>query len=257
MRIAVISDVHGNMTALEAVVADRKTVGADLVVHGGDLAANGSRPDQVIDSIQAFGWRGVRGNTDEMLWRPELYEESLHKHPSRRGLRQVLFSECAPATRELVGDARLDWLRTQPTQWQGNGVAVMHASPDDLWRAPLIDATDAELIAVFGSLRAETVVYGHIHRPFVRRLRRLVVANSGSVSLSYDGDTSASYAVYDDGSVTVRRVAYDVEQEIRELHAVGYPRADLAQFHSAVRQIRATVVICEAHQGRSLIATQS
>ena len=137
MRIAVISDVHGNMTALEAVVADLKTVGADLVVHGGDLAANGSRPDQVIDSIQAFGWRGVRGNTDEMRWRPELYEESLRKHPPRRGLRQVLFSECAPATRELVGDARLDWLRTQPTQWQGNGVAVMHASPGDLWRAPL------------------------------------------------------------------------------------------------------------------------
>jgi putative phosphoesterase len=226
MRIAVISDVHGNMTALEAVVADLKTVGADLVVHGGDLAANGSRPEQVIDSIQAFGWRGVRGNTDEMLWRPELYEESLRKHPSRRGLRQVLFSECAPATRELVGDARLDWLRTQPTQWQGNGVAVMHASPGDLWRAPLIDATDEELIAVFGSLRAEAVVYGHIHRPFVRRLRRLVVANSGGVSLSYDGDTRASYAVYDDGSVAVRRVAYDVEQEIRELHAVGYPRAD-------------------------------
>jgi putative phosphoesterase len=226
MRIAVISDVHGNLTAFDAVVADLKTVGADLVVHGGDLASHGSRPGNVIDAIQTFGWHGVRGNTDEMLWRPELYGESLRKYPSRRGLRQVLFSEFAPATRELIGDARLDWLKTQPTEWQANAVTVMHASPGDLWRAPLIDATDAELIAVYGPSHADTVVYGHIHRPFVRRLASLLVANSGSVSLSYDGDTRASYAVYDDGSVTVRRVAYDVEREIRELHAVGYPRAD-------------------------------
>ena len=214
------------MTALDAVVADLKTVGADLVVHGGDLAANGSRPDEVIDSIRAFGWRGVRGNTDEMLWRPELREELLHKHPSRHGLRQVLFNECAPATRELIGDARLNWLRTQPTQRQAEGIAVMHASPGDLWRAPLIDATDAELIAVFGSLHADTVVYGHIHRPFLRRLGHLVVANSGSVSLSYDGDQRAAYFLYDDGAVAVRRVAYDIEQEVKELHSVGYPRAE-------------------------------
>jgi len=225
MRIAVISDLHGNMTAFEAVVADLKSVGADLVVHGGDLAANGSRPDEVIDLIRVFGWHGVRGNTDEMLWRPELREELLRKHPSRHGLRQVLFNECAPATRELIGDARLNWLRTQPTQWQAEGIAVIHASPGDLWRAPLIDATDAELLAVFGSLHADTVVYGHIHRPFLRRLGRLVVANSGSVSLSYDGDPRAAYAVYDHGGVAVRRVAYDIEQEVKELHAVGYPRA--------------------------------
>jgi putative phosphoesterase len=226
MRIAVISDPHGNMTAFEAVVADLKRVGPDLVIHGGDLAANGSRPHDVIDSIRAFGWQGVRGNTDEMLWRPELRDELLRKHPSRHGLRQVLFDECAPATRELIGDARLDWLKTQPMQCQVEGISVMHASPGDLWRAPLIDATDTELIAVFGSLSARTVVYGHIHRAFIRGAGPLVVANSGSVSLSYDGDPRAAYAVCDGGSVAVRRVAYDIEQEVKELHAVGYPRAD-------------------------------
>jgi putative phosphoesterase len=226
MRIAVISDLHGNMTAFEAVLADLNTVAADLVVHGGDLAANGSRPDEVIDAIRGLGWPGVRGNTDEMLWRPELGEEFLRKRPSRHGLRQVLFNECAPATRELIGDARLDWLKTQPREWEAARIAVMHASPDDLWRAPLIDATDGELLAVFGSLPTDTVVYGHIHRAFVRRPGHLLVANSGSVSLSYDGDPRAAYAVYDDGTVTVRRVAYDIEQEVNELHTVGYPRAD-------------------------------
>lgn len=190
------------------------------------MAANGSRPAEVIDAIEGLGWPGVRGNTDEMLWRPELGEESLRKHPSRGGLRHVLFNECAPATRELIGDARLDWLKTQPTEWRAEGIAVMHASPGDLWRAPLIDATDAELCAVFGSLQVDTVVYGHIHRAFVRRLEHLVIANSGSVSLSYDGDSRAAYIVYDDGDVAIRRVAYDVEEEIKELKTVGYPRAD-------------------------------
>jgi len=214
------------MTAFEAVLADLNTVGADLVVHGGDLAANGSRPDEVIDAIRELGWPGVRGNTDEMLWRPELGEESLRTKPSAHGLRQVLFNECAPATRQLIGDARLEWLKTQPSEWQAGSIVVMHASPGDLWRAPLIDATDGELLAVFGSLPADTVIYGHIHRAFVRHPGHLLVANSGSVSLSYDGDPRAAYVVYDAGTVTVRRVAYDIEREVRALHAVGYPRAD-------------------------------
>lgn len=55
MRVAVLSDIHGNLTALEAVVADLKTIGADLVVHGGDLVANGARPAQVVDIIREFG----------------------------------------------------------------------------------------------------------------------------------------------------------------------------------------------------------
>jgi len=69
MRLAVISDIHGNLTALEAVIADLKTVEVDLVAHGGDLVANGARPAQVIDIIRELGWPGVCGNTDEMLWR--------------------------------------------------------------------------------------------------------------------------------------------------------------------------------------------
>lgn len=145
MRLAVLSDIHGNLTALEAVVADLKTMGVDSVVHGGDLVASGARPAQVVDIIRESGCPGICGNTDEMLWRPELLAELELKAPSKHGLRRVLFNDIAPATCELLGEERVAWLRSFPTQWSGQGVTVVHASPDNLWRAPLANASDNDL----------------------------------------------------------------------------------------------------------------
>lgn len=71
MRIAVLSDIHGNITALEAVLADLRTLTPDLFVHAGDLADSGSSGADVVDCLQNLGCQGVLGNTDEMLIRPE------------------------------------------------------------------------------------------------------------------------------------------------------------------------------------------
>ncbi|PYU57499.1 MAG: YfcE family phosphodiesterase, partial [Acidobacteria bacterium] len=68
MRVAIVSDIHGNRRALEAVVADLQQIAPDVVVHGGDLAAGGAHPAEIIDQVRSLGWPGVRGNTDEMLW---------------------------------------------------------------------------------------------------------------------------------------------------------------------------------------------
>jgi len=153
----------------------------------------------------------------KMLWRPELLTELELKAPSKHGLRRVLFHDVAPVTRELLGNERISWLRGLPMRWSGHDLTVLHASPDNLWRAPLADAPDSELLEVYGGLESEAVVYGHIHRPFVRELGRSAVANSGSVGLNYDGDQRARYAIVTDGEVSIRRVEYDVEREIREL----------------------------------------
>jgi predicted phosphodiesterase len=226
MQIAILSDVHGNLTALEAVVADLKTLAVDIVVHGGDLVANGARPAQVVDIIREFDWPGVCGNTDEMLWRPELLTELESKAPSKHGLRRVLFQDIAPVTRELLGNERVSWLRGLSMQWAGHDLTVLHATPDNLWRAPLADAPDSELLEAYGEIGSQATVYSHIHRPFVRKLGRLTVANSGSVGLSYDGDQRASYLIITDGEASIRRVAYDVEREIRELRSKRYPHAE-------------------------------
>jgi putative phosphoesterase len=226
MRIAVLSDIHGNLTALEAVLTDLKALAVDMVIQGGDLVANGPRPAQVADIIREQGWPGVCGNTDEMLWRPELLNELELKAPSKHGLRRMLFHDIAPATRELLGNERIAWLHDLPMQWSGHNLVVLHASPGNLWRAPLADAPDSELLEVYGAFRSVTVVYGHIHRPFVRKLGRSTVANSGSVGLPYDGDQRASYVLVTKGEVSIRRVEYDVEREIRELRGRRYPHAE-------------------------------
>lgn len=101
----------------------------------------------------------------------------------------------------------------------------MHAEPQNLWHAPLANATDEQLAETYGRAGAATVVYGHTHTPFVRSLPGMTVANSGSLSLSYDGDPRASYLLLEDGGVTIRRLEYDVEREVRGLLESKYPYA--------------------------------
>ena len=102
----------------------------------------------------------------------------------------------------------------------------MHAAPDDLWRAPMPDATDQELKRVYGGLGAKLAVYGHIHRPYVRRVGDLTVANAGSVGLPYDGDPRASYLLIDDLVPNVRRVEYDLDKAAADAVATGFPLAE-------------------------------
>jgi predicted phosphodiesterase len=71
VRIAIVSDIHGNRTAFEAVLRDLRETSPDLILHGGDLADGGSSPVEIVDQIRSLGWPGVVGNTDEMLFRPE------------------------------------------------------------------------------------------------------------------------------------------------------------------------------------------
>jgi putative phosphoesterase len=225
MRIAVVSDIHGNLTALEAVLRDLRSTRPDLVVHAGDLVANGSSPAEVIDIVRDLNWPGVYGNTDEMLWRPERLQELAAKTPERHGLRRVLFQFMAPATLSAIGTDRLNWLRNLPARWSESDLSVVHAAPNDLWRAPLATATDDHFVDTYASLGTRFVVYGHIHHAHVRRLPTFTVANAGSLSLSYDGDPRAAYVVVNDGDILIRRVSYDVEREVARLGDFGYPFA--------------------------------
>jgi putative phosphoesterase len=228
MRIAIVSDIHGNLTALEAVLADLRETAPDLVLHGGDLADSGSAPAETVDRIRACGWRGVFGNTDEMLLAPEKLKTFAGAQP---GLHAVFAAveAIADATREALGEERLSWLRALPLSLSEGPVALLHASPGDPWRAPGPEAADAELETTFAGLDQPIAVYGHIHRPLVRRVGERLVANTGSVSLSYDGDPRASYLLIDgvgrDASATTRRVAYDVELECRKMVDRGTPHA--------------------------------
>jgi putative phosphoesterase len=216
MRIAVVSDIHANLTALDAVIADLRNTGADLVVHGGDLVSGGPRPAEVIDRVREMNWPGVYGNTDEMLWMPHRVSETLQA-PQLHRIRDLLLRHTIPATLAAIGGELLAWLQALPRRWSDADLSVVHAGPDDVWQTTPANASDDELERVYGKLGSTVVVYGHIHSPYIRQLPALTVANSGAVSLPYDGDARAAYALVDGKHLEIRRVAYDPEDEIRLL----------------------------------------
>jgi putative phosphoesterase len=223
MRLAVVSDIHGNLSALEAVVADLRECRPDVVVHAGDLTVTGPRPAEVIDRIRGLGWAGVVGNTDEMLWYDLARPEQERRAPKIADWLAVLFDTLAPWAKERLGDQRVQWLQTLPNELRIDETRVMHASPGNLWRAPMSDAADEDLSATYGDLGVAVVVYGHIHRPFVRKLPSLTVVNSGSVGLPYDGDWRPSYVLIDDGVATIRRVEYELDAERLAMDESGFP----------------------------------
>jgi putative phosphoesterase len=222
MRIAIVSDIHGNLTALEAVVADLRRQSPDLVLQGGDLPYGGCHAAEVMDRVAGLGWPGVLGNTDEVLWSKRGLEKMQFTAPKLRPLLRII-EKCAAATRAMIGESRLRWLKKLPFEIRHQELLLLHAAPGDLWKSPMDDADDETMQRVYGRSGASIVVYGHIHRPFVRTLAGLTVCNSGSVGMPYDGDPRASYLIVERGRAEIRRVEYDVEKEVQSLLRSNYP----------------------------------
>lgn len=208
MRLAILADIHGNLVAFDAVLADLERVRPDQVAHGGDLVFNGPRPAECVDRIREMGWPGVIGNMDRAI-------ETYSVEPK------------VSWARDRIGNKRDEWLQALPMEWRHEDqVALVHAAPGDLWRAVFPESDDAKLRAIYGPLGARVAVYGHIHRAFVRVIGDLTVANAGSVGMPADRDPRASYLVIDDGRLEHRRVPYDVERAAADALASGLPGAE-------------------------------
>jgi putative phosphoesterase len=226
LRTAILSDIHGNLTAFEAVLAHIKQTSPDLVLQGGDLADPGSSPIEIIDRIRHLGWHGVMGNTDEMLVRPGSLDDFASQSSAPPAL-WIAIREIALATRCVLGEERLAWLRGQPLVRTEDAFALVHATPESCWRAPAEEATDAEVETTYGSLDRPIVVFGHTHRPSIRPIAghpRLLI-NTGSVGLPYDGDPRASYLLFEGKRPSIQRVEYDLEKELQALSSCGLPGA--------------------------------
>jgi putative phosphoesterase len=220
VRIAVLSDIHGNLVGLDACLADLYSQGgADVVVAAGDLCLDGPKPKKVLQRLEEVGAKCVRGNTDRYLAVPN---GETFAAPESAQLEW---------TRHDIGDKWLKWLGELPFAIrvgdEKNQLLVVHANPrtDDehLWP----DADDATLEAMIGNETATAIAFGHLHLPYVRVWRGKLLANVASVGLPKDGDARACYAIFTerDGGWEVkhRRVEFDVKRVATQLTDSGIP----------------------------------
>ncbi|MBB4684683.1 metallophosphoesterase family protein [Amycolatopsis jiangsuensis] len=214
--VAVLSDVHGMLPALEAVLAEPDVAAAEVVVLCGDHAA-GPLPRRTLDRLAGLGDRAkwLRGNADRELV------------TLAAGGGTTIADPIAPWA---AGDLRPDQLAllaglplSLTIEVTGLGeVLFCHATPRDDEEVVLVDSPPARWAEVLAGSTAETVVCGHTHMPFVRLADRRRIVNPGSVGMPY-GTTGAHWALLGPG-VQLRRTEYDAEAACRELeNTSGYP----------------------------------
>ena len=212
--LAVIYDVHGNLAALEAVLADAEGAGVTSYVLGGDYALFGPSPAATVERLRSLDAEWIRGNGERWTAAPD-------EAPGDDVVRTAI-----AASREELGDPLVAELASLPETAEHGGVLYCHASPASdvrsFWPEPAGD--EPELLA---GVRADRVVFGHTHLPFRRRAASgAELVNPGSVGMPFDGDPRASYAVVTDaGSVEHRRVAYDhvgAAAAVRERFAAAF-----------------------------------
>lgn len=237
LRIAVLADVHGNLSALEAVLSHLDGEGGyDQIWVLGDLAVFGPYPQQTLERLVALpNVRFVQGNTDRYLvtgrrppqppveaesqWRdlPDFLEE---RDANFRWTIERLDYRSYSFLRELPFEQRLD----VPGYGSITGV---HASPwgDEvgIWA----DTPDSQLEEMLSNTDCRLLVCGHTHRPLDRSLDQVRVVNVGSVGLPLDGERRAAYSIVDLGGgerlVASHRVEYDVNSVIDKLSELRHP----------------------------------
>lgn len=222
MRLAVLYDIHANLPALEAVMADVRAAGADRLVFGGDILP-GPMPRETLDYVRALDLPAqyIHGNGDRTIVEilrggagdavPEAFRRAIHWN-----------SEQLEAGDEA-------WLATWPSTLTLNlpsigDVFFCHATPRNDTEIFTRLTPDDRVAGMFAGVSAGLAVCGHTHMTADRTLGRLRIVNPGSVGMPF-GDPGA-YWMLVDGEVSFRRTAYDLEDAARRIRATSYPMAE-------------------------------
>ncbi|MEW5988419.1 MAG: metallophosphoesterase family protein [Chloroflexota bacterium] len=236
MRVAILSDIHGNLVALEAVLSELACEPIDQVVCLGDVAVLGPQPRQVVGRLRDLNCPVVMGNTDAWVLNPWPHET--------RDEDSVRVKEVEEWCAAQLTAADLDTLRTfQPTiEIALGGDATLlgyHGSPHSYHDVMRVTTPDEEIGRMVGGRRATVMAGGHTHRPMLRRFETATLINPGSVGLPFEvqpgggrprNPTWAEYAVvtWQDGrlSVDFRRVPYDLAELQAAVRATNMPHAE-------------------------------
>lgn len=241
MRVAIISDIHGNLVALEATLADIAGQAVDQTVCLGDVALAGPQPHEVSQRLRAFGCPVVMGNCDAWMLDPPPPDGTKEGDAARLEAIEYWSAE------QLAEEDKTFFRSFQPTitvaLGEGKTLLCFHGTPRSYDEIVKATTPDSQLDEVFAGVEADVLVGGHTHAQLFRRWQRALLLNPGSVGLPFDGvppDSGpfpglhnpawAEYLVLTvDGprlSVDLRRVPYALDDLLQAIHASGAPRVD-------------------------------
>lgn len=228
MIIAVVSDIHGNLPALEAAVADASGRGAEEFFCAGDLTGYGPFPSEVSAFVENMGMRAISGNYDRKAIEAMDGPEKLRKK-MKPGKWRIL-----DWTRTHLGPGAEAFLRGLEGRLLlrlrgGHSMLVVHGSPVSDEDTVYPSVTAAGLARKLGPERPDILVCGHTHIPFAKRVGGMLVVNAGSAGMPVDGDARPSYALIGLGrgrmpSCRIVRFSYAVERVTDALAASALPK---------------------------------
>ncbi|WP_227936251.1 metallophosphoesterase family protein [Alkalihalobacillus deserti] len=228
MRIAFLSDIHGNATALEAVLRDVHIQQVDRICFLGDLCFRGPEPKRVLDIVRSLDADVIKGNADEWLVR------GIHPGEVPESSLEIMNQERDWSLQRL-NEADLNYLKNLPTELvleEGldSIVHAFHATPTSLFDVVLADDTSKIEETIMQRDDADLYVYGHIHHPYIRSMHGKNVVNTGSVGMPFDGHPLASYLIADieEGRhrLHLNRVPYNREHVVEIYKQGGYPNIE-------------------------------
>lgn len=213
-RIAVLSDVHGNIVALRAVLDDAASLGINHLVVAGDMVNFGPNPDEVVDLLIERQARMIRGNHEKDY--VALYRTDQMPAWWSTDLPSMCWSM------ERLGPGRRSFLTALPDRLLlDDTTLVVHGSPRHVRDEVLVTTSNQDLEAMFSGKSARLAFVGHTHRPVIRHTDFRTVVNVGSVGFPMDGDPRAAYVIAQrqgsgdaEKEVSVRRVGFDNEAAI-------------------------------------------
>ncbi len=229
-RIAVLSDIHGNAVALDAVRKAIRACRPDAILVAGDHALNGPDPSGVVDQLRELQSEGalvVQGNTDVAV---ADFDYAAAFPFLTDGVPEQIRT-AAEWAHDALGEERLQWLRGLPAErrirMDDTLVLVCHASPGSQTQGfdKMLDASVT--MELSSRTDARVIACGHTHLPEVRDLGWKVIVNDGSAGYVFDGDPTASWAMIDivgeDVTSEIKRTAFDVLAVSNALSARGLP----------------------------------
>ncbi len=236
MRIGIFSDVHSNLPALEAVLADIDAAGVDARYALGDLVGYAPWPNEVLQRLRTDAFPIVMGNYDDGTGFERNECGCAYTNPTEKALGDESFAW----TKAHTSEVNKAWLRTLLPEVRftahGKRYLLVHGSPRRINEYLYEDKPDATFARIAAGAQADVIICGHTHRPYDKTVGAAQFINVGSAGKPKDGDPRGCWALLDTaaGTVEFRRVQYDIERASDAIEASDLP----SEFAEQLREAR-------------------